>query len=365
MPARKRSSSRNTHTTSFRRKRIPSKPPLTREKRNKILAFLCILLLVAGTQASTYPRIHALLTFLRYIKLPTQPRTSKRRYRSLCAPREKLNWEFIDIYDDTGLFGDDFETILEEITPLFQKDRKRLRKSSLTDRERLYLALHWLRNYPSLREYKKIMGISVTTAWKEIHYVIPKLYATLRKRKTRIHLPKDWDKRSYNFRGILIHGAIDCTTHFRRRIHPGQALLYRGDKKGFFLSAQVLCSVYGDRIFSVDLGLGHNNDQGVFKRTLKTLTERNNLRFLADLGYRHCFLIGPKNKSDPTWRVEQSALRSVVEVVCGLSQCYAVCSGKFRGSVEFQEVCLMCVWEMVNINLRQFPLGIRHSYMLK
>lgn len=351
---------RSTTKPSTVRKTRKSSRIMTMERKKKFFHLLTILSIVSSVLCCSYPRIHAVMIALRYLKDSKEPRKPKLKST---LTRKKIDWDNIDCYEDTGLWGDHFEDLLEEITPLLNEGIRRRRKRSLTNRERLYLALHYLKNYPALREYKKLLGISVSTAWKEIKYVMPKLYTCLRKRKTRIHLPKKW--KAYNFEGVLIHGAIDCTSHFRCRVHPGQACYYRGDKKGFFITAQVLCSLKGNRIYSVHLGLGHNNDQGMFKRTLQEFIEKKDLRLLSDLGFTHSYLIRPEKTSDEIWRKEQSALRSVVEVVCGLSHLYAVCSTKFRGTPEFQQVCLMCVWELVNWNLRLFPLGMRHSYMYK
>ena len=43
---------------------------------------------------------------------------------------QPLNWETIDLYEDTGLFRDDFEDLLKEITPLLENDSRRKRHSS-------------------------------------------------------------------------------------------------------------------------------------------------------------------------------------------------------------------------------------------
>jgi hypothetical protein len=36
-----------------------------------------------------------------------------------------------------------------------------------------------------------------------------------------------------------VSGAIDCTSHFRNRVHPRQGDYYCGDKRGHFISDQV------------------------------------------------------------------------------------------------------------------------------
>lgn len=56
---------------------------------------------------------------------------------------------------------------------------------------------------------------------------------------------------------------IDCSSHFRKRVHPGQQLYYRGDVGCHQLTAQVVTDIRGIPI-DVSIALGHNNDKGVF-----------------------------------------------------------------------------------------------------
>ena len=95
-----------------------------------------------------------------------------------------------------------------------------------------------------------------------------------------IHFPTEWIPHSFE----EVSGAIDCSAHYRNRIHPGQALLYRGDKHAHFLSAQVVTSLQGV-IYSVHIGLGHNNDKGMLLLSnMKEYLGDNNLKWLADNG---------------------------------------------------------------------------------
>ncbi len=59
-------------------------------------------------------------------------------------------------------------------------------------------------------------------------------------------------------RGSGVVGAIDCTSHFRVR-SLNAATYYRGDKAGYFLSAQIVCALDGV-IYDVSILKGHNND---------------------------------------------------------------------------------------------------------
>ena len=147
--------------------------------------------------------------------------------------------------------------------------------------------------------------------------------------------------------------------HYRTLLGMSKATAHRTLKR------QVLCSITGDRIFSVHLGLGHNNDQSMFNRTLRTFNEENRITLLSDFGYSHSSLIRPEKDAEEKWRKEQQALRSVVETVCGMPLLWGVSGGRFTESPELQEVCLMITWEIVNLYLQKYPLGIRHSFLLK
>lgn len=52
----------------------------------------------------------------------------------------------------------------------------------------------------------------------------------------------NWGDDAIVLDGIVIHGAIDCTSHYRQRVHPGQSFFYRGDKRAHFITAQVYFS---------------------------------------------------------------------------------------------------------------------------
>jgi len=61
----------------------------------------------------------------------------------------------------------------------------------------------------------------------------------LGKHFNEINEPDQWPLATQpGFEGVV--GAIDCTSHFRCRVHPRQGDYYRGDKGGHFLTAQVM-----------------------------------------------------------------------------------------------------------------------------
>lgn len=171
------------------------------------------------------------------------------------------------LYQRTGVFPDTFLSLYNKIHPSLVEPRGKLigkhrTKTKLHSMDRLMLALEFLRSYPSYSILSRTYGVSKSFISKEIKHVLPKLYLVIQN-ETKI----DWSPSPLiGLDGAI--GAVDCSTHYRHRVHPGQANYYRFDKHGFFLTAQLVCGLDG-RMFSLDIGLGHNNDSGMLILTGK------------------------------------------------------------------------------------------------
>lgn len=224
-------------------------------------------------------------------------------------------------------------------------------RTVLPPRFRLLMVLHWLRTNTRLKELGSLYGVSSGTVSREIKHILPKLYVRLHSLNL-IHWPEQWT--IHPFESVV--AAIDCTTHYRCRVHPRQADYYRADKHAFFLTAQVVVGLSGI-IYSVHLGLGHNNDKGMLKLTgLKDFLLRHNVKFLADRGYSHPNLVTPDERRSKEWNNTQKGLRSVVETVQGLAQNWGVARERFVMSPELQEVALMIVYYFLQMRLQEYPL---------
>eukprot|EP01117_Protostelium_nocturnum_P000312 TRINITY_DN1037_c0_g1_i1.p1 TRINITY_DN1037_c0_g1~~TRINITY_DN1037_c0_g1_i1.p1 ORF type:complete len:182 (-),score=1.92 TRINITY_DN1037_c0_g1_i1:99-644(-) len=142
-------------------------------------------------------------------------------------------------------------SLLFSTTAHIIQDERRLLFPKLTARSRLALVLEFLRRHPPQSLLAQRYGISQSTVSRELHHSIPILYIYCR----FINWPErpiteSWcnaigNENLFDFLNFFefflfsILGAIDCTSHFRCRVHPGQALYYRGDKHGHFITAQV------------------------------------------------------------------------------------------------------------------------------
>jgi hypothetical protein len=116
----------------------------------------------------------------------------------------------------------------------------------------------------------------------------------------------------------------------------------------------------GSEIYSVTLGLGHNNDSGMAILTgLKEGLLLADVKLIADGGYGKSYAVTPTDKASLQWRGEHAAWRSVIERVNSRTATFAascICSGKFWGPPELQTVALMCVYHLVQHGLQFAPL---------
>jgi len=282
--------------------------------------------------------------FLRKLKLHHAPRPLTRQQ----PPRNQLDISTINIFDRTGVFEDDFEWIYQQIKDEIVQPRttyqsERRTATSLSPRARLLLILHWLRHYPRYT----------------ILHILPILYTTLK----GIAWPQEW----FASGAFGTHGSVDCTSHYRWRVHPRQSDYYRGDKHAHFLTAQVgkrgfielllittILKVVSDHLGdyqNVTLGLGHNNDQGMFRLTeLDKHIEENDLYLLADGGYRHHRLITPATVPR-SMEATQKDERSLVETSIGVAKGFSFAADVVRHSPEIQEVGTMVVYELAHIKI--------------
>ncbi|KAL6051489.1 DDE Tnp4 domain-containing protein [Balamuthia mandrillaris] len=261
------------------------------------------------------------------------------------------------LYEETGLFYDEFERLFLKVKDELCKPRRKGQPTSnhlhcgrtiLTPRSRLVLALNWLRDGGLHRRLQRSYQVSRATVCREVHHVLPILYSAL----NEIQLPLQWPV--YHFE--MVAGAIDCTSHYRCRVHPGQALYYRGDKHGHFLSAQVVCTLDGE-ILDVQLLLGHNNDKACYKLSgIRVLLHQNGIRLLADDGYSDCMLVTPTYRNNRRWQQAQKDHRSIVEVAIGMVQNFRFAREKARQSPAVQAMALLVCYQLTNIYLKKYPL---------
>eukprot|EP00029_Vermamoeba_vermiformis_P003770 TRINITY_DN14303_c0_g1_i1.p1 TRINITY_DN14303_c0_g1~~TRINITY_DN14303_c0_g1_i1.p1 ORF type:complete len:295 (+),score=6.65 TRINITY_DN14303_c0_g1_i1:302-1186(+) len=233
----------------------------------------------------------------------------------------------VDIYERTGLFEDQFEQIFQRLLPMMSRPLQGTMASRshpvLSLRKRLLLVLHWLRDYHKYRSLRDYYGVSISTISRNIYFIIPKLYLVLDEIKWPQEIAAD-----------SLLGSVDCTCHFRFRVHPRQADYYRADKHGFFITAQVTINLLG-QLINVHLGLGHNNDKGMFRISgLDTFIEMNQCFLLADKGYSHHRLVTPDDDMPPAWNNWQKGVRSRVEAVIGMVKHYTCCALTFRQNPE-------------------------------
>lgn len=251
----------------------------------------------------------------------------------------------------TGLTAAKFRELLELLRPALMQGRSTTAGTasgiarSWTVHTRLFMTLYWLRHYPTYACLAAMFGGSVASISREIRDTILKMYVHLRVIK--------WPDGPVSpiFNGAA--GAIDCTSHLRWRSHPWSSLCYRSDVHAHFLSSQLICSLSGP-MWDVQLGLGHNNDQGMFNKsqTHDKLIEKD-MTLLADGGYSSARIISPSDCDGETRRAH-AGFRSVVEQNFALIHSWRASGGVFRQDIEMQEMVISVIYNLVAF--KQSPL---------
>ncbi|KAL6064265.1 hypothetical protein QOT17_011014 [Balamuthia mandrillaris] len=210
----------------------------------------------------------------------------------------------------TGLLSFQFDRIYHRVSAALQQPRnQRHRRTACTlaPKARLALVLNYLRDGGRYKRVADLFHVSRPYVCREIHHITPILYANL----DYIHWP------------------------------------------------MITCSLFGD-LYNVALMLGHNNDQANFVISgLRAFVEDNQIYLLADGGYRHHRLITPSKYMPLSWNQKQKLYWSVVETVIGLGKNWSLAAEKYRGqSVFFHAVLLMLVYQLVAMDLQDFPLRL-------
>lgn len=260
----------------------------------------------------------------------------------------------------TGVSAAQFEELLQHMSPHLRQTRADAERTShkgiahsWTEHTRLFMTLHWLRHYPTLACLANMFGGSQASVSRELWDTIIKLFCHFR----TISWPDDDDELPAFAKAI---GAIDCTSHLRWRVHPWSCEWYRGDVHAHFITSQLVCALSG-RIWDVRLGLGHNNDQGMFVRTgTDEELRRRDIWLLGDGGYVDARVVcpgdAPDNVNSCTWRQRHAGFRSVVEQDFSLVHLWQASGGVFRQQPELQEMVIQVIYALVSFKYRDWPL---------
>ena len=127
-----------------------------------------------------------------------------------------------------------FEACCEEIVKprinfYISENRKYSQVEQLSTWNRLLMVLCYLRTGFSLRNLANMCNLSHVFCFRELRHIIPILLSKIRV----IRLFDTSFLLQFPFPisdSVNVHGAIDCTSHRRDRVHPGQYKLYKSDK---------------------------------------------------------------------------------------------------------------------------------------
>lgn len=254
--------------------------------------------------------------------------------------------EWRDLPRRCGVEVEQFNEFLALVRPDLEKPRSghKQNRPSLSPAHRLMLVLHWIRKYLDYHSLGLIYGISESSICREIKYLLPILYS-------RLNFTRPLSKTGPQMKGCI--GIIDCTPHIRDRVHPRSMDYYRGDKKYFFLTTQLVSHLDG---YPADIvvALGHNNDQALFKISkMDEFLEQNRIDLLADRGYTHHRLV---NNSFNIWDDNCGSARVVIENTFALVKKFKALRCRFVQGPEMQACTIIVGFEIAANTLKYYPL---------
>lgn len=178
-------------------------------------------------------------------------RKMKRKLRYTCTNRKRARTRKLgkrnrctvdadEIFDRTGVFEDAFLEYYDKLAPIISQPRivqagsqsARHVTASLDGMSRLQLVLEYLRHSNPYKNLAQKYAISVAQVSREVRFLLPLILSSLDELPTSI--PNNLVP--HEFEAVV--GALDCTCHYRWRVHPCQGDWYRGDKHAFFISGK-------------------------------------------------------------------------------------------------------------------------------
>jgi hypothetical protein len=262
--------------------------------------------------------------------------------------------------EEVGLTREEFDLVLACVMTAVEcersKDGAKKRVSSLSVEAGVALTLEFLKSAETPRKIAKKYKIPKSTVDRVLHYYMIRLRATL-----------DFigdENTGINFTAgrFNTEGSIDCSTHPRDRVHPGEDQYYRSDKGIHFLTSQAVIDHLG-YYFRMTVASGHNNDQGLTHITqLAAFMERFKIqRLLADLGYSGDLFVRPISMEQQLIQgvdaylrqavKDQAAERSLVEHVNSWVKNWKFAEKKCKMGPEMQAIGLIVCAQLHQITL--------------
>eukprot|EP01094_Clydonella_sp_ATCC50884_P004686 TRINITY_DN1371_c0_g1_i1.p1 TRINITY_DN1371_c0_g1~~TRINITY_DN1371_c0_g1_i1.p1 ORF type:complete len:439 (+),score=26.83 TRINITY_DN1371_c0_g1_i1:438-1754(+) len=298
--------------------------------------------------------------FIKSPKLTVKSKISPPSYRSRRRIQRRnqsvlFDEEDFDIYEHTGLSMEQFLQLFEKVKDDIRRPRltqlghrgRRQTAVSLSTASRLLMFLVFLRKAPHLSLLARTFKVTKTFVHRDRRHILPIVHSALNfidpfRLGSVIEFVRQVDSAPL-FPDAA--GAVDCTAHRRDRVHPGQALFYRGDKGYHFILAQVsvlLCGLFTNLQFFC----GHNNDQGAFNLSgIKSKLDELDLMFLGDGGYKSNHVYSQYNI--PEWMLrELHKLRSIVEIAIGYVGTFQFANARCKMAPHFQQYMLRVCYEL-------------------
>lgn len=242
---------------------------------------------------------------LRKLNLRTTKRRAKSTNFSSPFPDDDrhLFYRGTSDYDiATGLSESQFEEVCELVEKSLSKlplAKQSLRPRILTLRSSVALVCVFLRSGLNYSQLANLYQLPHSTVARIVWWTVPHLRASLDMINFDMAFPGGY------FAVKRVVGSIDCTSHPRDRVHPGQDTYYRGDKMMHFVTSQIICDHLG-YIMRFTVAKGHNSDRRVYNLTkMDQFLEEKGWQLLADLGYSGSCLVTPERRKSANTNEEK------------------------------------------------------------
>jgi len=158
------------------------------------------------------------------------------------------------------------------------------------------------------------------------------------------------------FAAEYVIGSIDCTTHRRDRVHPGEDTFYRPDKGFHFLSSQLVVDHFGF-ILRISVAKGRNNDSAIFKLTkMADFLLEKGWQLLGDLGYGSVQVLKPIGREyarsvagSKEYNRHQASERAMVENVNSWFKQWQFCEKRCKLQPTIQAMGLVVCASLYNL----------------
>jgi len=254
---------------------------------------------------------------------------------------------------ETGLTESQFKTVCTLVQSSVDAMDDEARKKApryFSVKGAVGLACVFLRTGDSYGSLASRYDVSISTTRRTIVWILTHMRASLNFVNFDKVLPLG------GFAAEYVIGSIDCTTHRRDRVHPGEDTFYRPDKAFHFLSSQIVVDHFGF-ILRISVAKGRSNDSAIFKLTnMADFLLKKGWKLLGDLGYGSTQVLKPIGREysrsvagSKEYNRHQASERAIVENVNSWFKQWEFCEKRCKLQPTIQAMGLVVCASLYNL----------------